>query len=363
MKYISISITVFFAILIYSCHDNGTGTLTDRQIDTTSHSVSWQTFEIGKYSSIIKDVSVIAADDIWAVGEIHTEDTDHWNADSTKWLQPYNATHWDGEKWELKHINGNGSPINIILAFSKNDIWFQGLLHWDGQTFTLHKKNFPLISNGDGWRMHGTWGTSSSDFYVVGEHGMIAHYNGTSWTKVESGTTIKLTDIWGSPDGKSVWTCGFDEVKGSVLLKNSTNGFEFIVAYNASNPHGQNQISYAFQSVWSYEPDTVYVASVGRVYRTPLNYSSYAPEMIWYDYRNQSGYPNEIKTIRGNTPKDFFIAGFQNEILHYNGNSWRSYDELLTDSGYWYALSVNNNVIAAGGWSSQLKAFIAIGIR
>jgi len=302
------------------------------------------------------------------VGEIHTDSTDRWNEDHTQWLQPYNAAHWDGEKWELVHINGNGSPINIILAFSKDDIWFQGLLHWNGTQYTLHKKNFPLMPNGDGWRMHDTWGISSSNFYVVGNSGMIAHYDGTSWRKIESpvgagGTDIRLKDIWGSPDGSSIWISGFDEVKGSVLLKNGPNGFETVVKYNASNPHGQNQISYAFQSIWAYGPDTVYVASVGRVYRTPLNYSSYAPEMIWYDYKNQSGYPNEIKAIRGITPKDLFIAGYQNEILHYNGNSWHKYDELLTDSGYWYALSVTKNTIAAGGWSSRLTALIAIGTR
>ena len=363
MKYYSISITVFFILLTYSCHNTSTGTDAKRQIDTTSHAMSWQVFEMGNYSSIIKDISVIAQDDIWAVGEIYTDDT--YTYDSLgNWIDPYNAAHWDGEKWELKRIYyiQDGSKywrdITAIFAFSKNDIWFGNFTHWNGVRYESIPLNIPFPS-----QINKIWGTSSSDLYVVGNGGLIAHYNGTNWTKIESGTTIKLIDIWGSPDGKSVWICGFDEVKGSVLLKNSTNGFETVVTYNASNPHGHNQISYAFQSVWAYEPDTVYVASVGRVYRTPLDYSSYAPEMIWYDYKNQSGYPNEIKVIRGVTPKDLFIAGYQNEILHYNGNSWHTYEELLTDSGYWYALSINKTIIAAGGRSSQPKALIAIGTR
>ncbi len=372
MKNFCISVTAIFILFAYACNNSSTGTDTKEQIDTTSHAINWQVFEIGNYSSIIKDIFVIAQDDIWAVGEIHTAETDRWNEDSTKWIPPYNAAHWDGEKWTLVHISpefrGNKITPEIegVFAFSTNDIWFSAggaPVHWNGVTYTMyHLWDMGVLGQTDGG-VTKIWGRSSYDIYFVGRTGSIAHFNGTSWTKIESSTKIKLTDVWGSPEGKSIWACGFDEVKGSVLLKNSTNGFETVVAYNASNPHGQNQISYAFQSIWAYEPDTVYVASVGRVYRTPLDYSSYALEMIWYDYKNQSGYPNEIKSIRGTTSKDLFIAGYQNEILHYNGKDWYKYDELLTDSGYWYALSLNKNIIAAGGWSSQQKALIAIGTR
>ena len=102
-------------------------------MDTTSHDFSWTTYEFGGQggSSAFYDVAIIDENDIWAVGEIYTKDT--YTYDSLgNWIDPYNAAHWDGEKWELRWINGNGSKIDIILAFGKNDIWFEGLLHWDG---------------------------------------------------------------------------------------------------------------------------------------------------------------------------------------------------------------------------------------
>ncbi|MCK7527248.1 MAG: hypothetical protein MZV64_61415 [Ignavibacteriales bacterium] len=42
--------------------------------------------------------------------------------------------------------------------------------------------------------------SSSNDLYAVGYGGGIAHYNGTSWSKIESGTTTTINDIWGVND-------------------------------------------------------------------------------------------------------------------------------------------------------------------
>jgi hypothetical protein len=41
------------------------------------------------------------------------------------------------------------------------------------------------------------WGESPSSVYVVGDGGNIVHFNGTSWTKLESGTTTIINDIYG----------------------------------------------------------------------------------------------------------------------------------------------------------------------
>jgi hypothetical protein len=168
-------------------------------MDTTSHNFSWTTYEFGGGygTSYFKDVSIIDENDIWAVGEIHTSDTDQWNEDSTEWVQPYNAAHWDGQNWELRRISNTGYPRRIVYSFSKNDVWFDGSIKWDGVGYSVHMKNFPLMPNGDGWYKNSMWGASNNDFYVVGDHGMIAHYDGQSWTKIESGTDLPINDIFG----------------------------------------------------------------------------------------------------------------------------------------------------------------------
>ena len=49
----------------------------------------------------------------------------------------------------------------------------------------------------NGQSVNKLWGTSSSDLYGVGYNGMITHYNGRTWQKIESGTTTNINDIWG----------------------------------------------------------------------------------------------------------------------------------------------------------------------
>ncbi|MBW1872574.1 MAG: hypothetical protein JRJ19_10940, partial [Deltaproteobacteria bacterium] len=41
------------------------------------------------------------------------------------------------------------------------------------------------------------WGTAPDDIYAVGFKGNILHYDGNSWTKMESGTEANLEGIWG----------------------------------------------------------------------------------------------------------------------------------------------------------------------
>ena len=38
---------------------------------------------------------------------------------------------------------------------------------------------------------------------MVGNNGQIAHYNGTNWQRIESGTTLNINDIWGDYNDKT----------------------------------------------------------------------------------------------------------------------------------------------------------------
>jgi len=74
-------------------------------MDTTSHNFSIEQFEWGEHSSsILNDVAVIDENNIWAVGEIYTEEV--YTYDSLgNWIEPYNAIQWDNHTWLLKRVN------------------------------------------------------------------------------------------------------------------------------------------------------------------------------------------------------------------------------------------------------------------
>ena len=175
-------------------------------LDTTSHNFSLTTYTFfgNTGSSYFRDAAIINDSDIWAVGIMYsTPDT------------MVNAAHWNGTKWDLKRImfplcsmNGDqqgSGPFAVegIFAFSSNDIWIScdvSLVHWNGQDF--EQVCMPL---GYGQRNLGKmWGTNG-ELYLVGTNGFIAKYSNGVWTKMESGTTIDLRDVWGSADGKTVW--------------------------------------------------------------------------------------------------------------------------------------------------------------
>jgi len=59
------------------------------------------------------------------------------------------------------------------------------------------------------------WGTGPEDVYAVGQPGLIFHWNGDTWTRQESGTSVALTDVWGPGDG-NVYITGHD---GTILRK------------------------------------------------------------------------------------------------------------------------------------------------
>lgn len=67
----------------------------------------------------------------------------------------------------------------------------------------------------------GVWGSGPGDVYVVGQPGLIYHFDGTSWTRQESGTNVALTDVWGD-DAGTVYVCGHD---GVILRKQGGGGW------------------------------------------------------------------------------------------------------------------------------------------
>jgi hypothetical protein len=57
----------------------------------------------------------------------------------------------------------------------------------------------------------GVWGSGPDDVFVVGQPGLIYHWDGQAWTREESGTDVALTDVWGDGSG-TVYATGHDGV-------------------------------------------------------------------------------------------------------------------------------------------------------
>ena len=142
--------------------------------------------------------------------------------------------HYDGSTWNNESIGGNIS-FNRIWGLAADDIYAVGIdtsvnpalwqvYHFDGSSWSQ-------VASGSGYTLYDVWGSQSvdvsgkaNDVYAVGgtvnvshppaDQYYILHYDGTSWSQVDSGSGFHATGIWGSAslDGSGrandVFVCG-----------------------------------------------------------------------------------------------------------------------------------------------------------
>ena len=323
-------------------------------MDTTSHNFTWQTFEFGGQggSSSFYDVAIIDENDIWAVGEIYTEN------------DKYNAAHWDGEKWELKKIDWDGyvSRLTCVFAFSKNDVWFgvTNLIHWNG---TIFEKNInPVLNQFYSKTVNKIWGTSDHDLYVVGNNGLIAHYDGRQWTRIENDIKININDIFGTLNGKNVFCSGtYIDKPGSFLIAINDDQVNFAIDVTSKEFSILNyELSGFFESVCSFDNRSFYFLSSSGVYHCLPNGRILGKRLSFTD-DYLPGYPTRI---RGNERNDFFITGQKGMFAHFNGKTWKLFSEENTCTNL-YSVDQKGNMAVAVGSSCKLwgEGFIKMGRR
>jgi hypothetical protein len=342
-------------------NQDGIGTQTEfTTMDTTSHNFTWETFEFGgaKGSSYLRDVAIIDENNIWAVGEIFTEDTYTYDSNGV-WQQPYNAVHWDGNEWELKRIivnfrdNPTFIPLEGIYAFASNDIWMVGSLpiHGNGTNWEIY--DVREITNSS-LSLSKAWGTSSEDMYFVGRAGSIAHYNGSSWSKIESGTELDLYDIWGD---KNEQTGEYEILAVGAKLLQSTDRVIISIKPYSSQILSNNGIDWSLKGIWFRSKKKYYVVGSGIYFKNELGVSDWDSELdSLTNYYSHS--------IRGKEINDIIISGAYNDVLHYNGVNWKGYRGKINNSqtGILEKVAMKNGTVCIVGQNNP-AAVLYLGYR
>jgi len=312
-------------------------------MDTTSHNFQWEIFEFGGVhgSSVLYDVAIVNENDIWAVGEIHTAETDTFDS-LGNWVPPYNAVHWDGLDWELRRfmVPGPGfGEIYSVFAFGPNDVWMgQGSArHWDGQQWIIYNSNngFP-----GAFRVRKIWGTSSENLYFVGEEGNIVHYNGQNWRQMGYGLEVDMHDIWGAINPQTgEW---------EILIVGS-KAFQVNHAKMLLRVEGQylktvpdSGLAWTVTGLWFMPGKRYYVVGDGVFSIRHLG-------EIW---QANGTHPLLYKSaIRGNDINDILIVGAFGLVSHFNGISWHHYAGSAWPlfDGYYGEVAYKGNLMVAVG--------------
>ena len=327
-------------------------------MDTTSYDRNWQLFYFGEHSqSLIRDIAIINENDIWAVGEIYMNDS-LGNPDANA----YNAVHWDGQSWQLLRLrfytfcgqpNTGPYPIKSIIAFNENNIWLTSnsqITHFDGVN-QLSIQCLPVS-------VERIWGTNDNNIYLIGANGKIAHYNGVSWSSMESGTEVDLLDIWGGSDG-TLWASGYSGDYGTtVLLRNSVSSWVKVFEGTSSEQNNGFTIN-LITGVWSKNIFRIYLMkSDGIFLQANQNELFLQKRIAKFRYGSYS--------ISGTDDNNIFVSGWR-YVGHWNGISYREYPELYQGNRDYYSIKAKGNTVCAGGSDyngySYSQAVIAIGIK
>jgi len=353
-KIIWFLVMVCFALIVKSCNttdppENGNG------VDTTSHNFTFQTWTFGEHSSsVLYDVAIIDENNIWAAGEIYLNDS-LGQPDP----HPYGLVHWDGIAWDVKRITAQNPAGGVsyiiptgIFVINPTQIWLArgGVFLFDGdiivQAFWLI--NYPGYSGGifnNGESAVNLWGTASNNLYTVGNKGALAHYNGTSWQKIESGTNLNINDVWGTTDksGNSFIICAaynFGSGGEKKLLSINNNAV-------SETPWVENRELY---TAWFKASNFIFAGGEGLFYRIKNQW-------------NEVDLPALFKfRVRGQELNDIWTVGGFGFAAHYNGANWRTFNEVSLTSGNYLGLVVNPNTVVMCGNDGN-KAAISIGNR
>jgi hypothetical protein len=189
----------------------------------------------------------------------------------------------------------------------------------------------------------GIWGSGPGDIFVVGQSGMIKHFNGNSWSTMNSGTTGDLQGIWGS-SSNDVYAVGI----------NSETGYGMILRYDG-NAWGQvtpSQTMGTLDSVWGSASNDVFaVGSDTAIWH--YNGSNWAimtppppdPSGGW------GGGTGSLCDVWGSGPSDVFAVGAAGRVYHYNGTTWERMNTgtLKTLRAVWGSSTANVYAVGEDG--------------
>jgi hypothetical protein len=200
------------------------------------------------------------------------------------------------------------------------------------------------------------WGTDNSNIYAVGYNGQIAHYNGTNWQRIESGTALNINDIWGDYNDKT------QEWEILAACGNILHGWEderAIIRISTSNQSSllnSTGAIWPISGVWFKANRRYYVIGSGIYNKYKLIDSSWNK-----DFANVTSY--HTNKIKGSNINDIIIVGAYGETLHFNGYNWKSFiNETFLSNGTFLSADIKNNLNVAVGYQSA-QAVLLVGQR
>jgi hypothetical protein len=311
----------------------------DAPDDTTSHNFIW---EIDTLPGVVYDIDALDENNAWLVGEFWKTNPENGE------IIYYNFGQWDGQSWHMLRVIINGG-YKGIRVFNKDDIWITNgiAIHWDGQSWTkYHFWDMGVLNDNDG-PIDKMYGVSPNNLYFIGLKGTIIHYDGTTFTKMESGTEIRLTHIYGT-DENHIWVVGDD---GGLNGSFSTT----LLFYNGQTWQTkylyENSLEFYFHGIWADQDSVMTCISNG-----------YLHEAISSGKGRVESFPyvpiGAVNKIFGRSRNDLFVVGYFGTLQHFNGKSWFNFIPFNRSiDGFLSGCYASENSVFVGGYCYVYRGY------
>jgi len=221
---------------------------------------------------------------------------------------------WGSSATDVFAVGGDEGCWDPSAAYS---CYSHGLiLHYEGTSWETMPAPDETAS------LAGVWGSSANDVFAVGSAGTILHYDGATWTKIRDGEDLGA--VWGS-SAEDVFAVG-----------------EGILHYDgqtwtaASTPEGSTFLS----GIWGSSGTDVF--AVGR-FGTILHYDGHGWTRMSVPVGDEG-----LLDVWGTSDDNVFAVGESGTVLHYDGVAWAKESVPVTNdlTGIWGSSA--NDVYAIG---------------
>ncbi len=214
--------------------------------------------------------------------------------------------HYNGKTW-TEAASGNSTWLYDIWADSESDIFAVGE-HHNGGGIVLHYDGVTWNETAQGNICYGVWGTSASNVFAVGNGSQIFHFDGSTWTLMETPTEngYHYEKVWGSSES-DVFVVGYYKPTGGderyVILH--YDGSEWSAMKTGAGGRLMN--------IWGSSASNVFAVGY--------------PGILHYDGKNWSLMKDNaigtyVYSIWGASSSIVFAGRSDGHILRYNGASW-----------------------------------------
>jgi len=197
------------------------------------------------------------------------------------------------------------------------------------------------------------WGSSPEDIWFVGDSGSIVHYDGSGFTRLESGTDVDLRSI-SRADDNNIWVSGYlPSYMEHVLLHYDGQDWNTIVEGWPFIGNEYARIGNLIFGIYADHDDYCWVYTDEGVYHIRSDYDGAAmrianPDWVYANYKTVS-----------HSIRDVLIFGAYLSIWHYNGITYHHYQDFIR-SGRLSGGAIRDDIIVSVGQDYTLNAAVVI---